>query len=68
MPLSNLSPDWNSGVPPRCEPVRHGGALPALPHHRVNLYVAPGPRASLAEGLAALLRQSYGVADSLAAE
>ncbi len=63
-----VSVQMQSGVPARCEAVRHGGALPQLPDHRVNMYVAPGPRAVLAERLAALLRQAYGVADCLAAE
>ncbi len=57
-----------SGVPARCETIRHGGALPELPDHRINMYVAAGPAAALADRLAALLRQAYGVADSLAAE
>lgn len=63
-----VSVQMESGVPARCEAVRHGGALPQLPDHRVNMYMAPGPRAVLAERLAGLLRQSYGVAESLAAE
>lgn len=63
-----VSVQMESGVPPRTEAIRHGGALPALPMHCVNMYVAAGPRAVLAERLAALLRQSYGVAECLAAE
>lgn len=63
-----VSVQMESGVPPRCEAVRHNGALPQLPDQRVNMYVAPGPRSVLAERLAGFLRQSYGVAESLAAE
>ncbi|MFO1209969.1 MAG: LysR family transcriptional regulator [Amaricoccus sp.] len=63
-----VSVQMESGVPSRCEPIRHGGALPALPDQRINMYVAAGPRAELAGRLAALIRQAYGVADSLAAE
>jgi RNase adaptor protein for sRNA GlmZ degradation len=44
------------------------GALPALPEHRINMYVTTGPRAELARRLAGLVRQAYGVAESLAAE
>ena len=63
-----VSVQMQSGVPARCEMIRHGGALPELPDHRINMYVAAGPRQALADRLAALLRQAYGVADSLAAE
>ncbi len=63
-----ISVQMESGVPSRCEPVRHGGALPALPEHRINMYVTHGPRAALADRLAGLVRQSFGVAESLAAE
>ena len=63
-----VSVQMQSGVPPRTEPVRHGGALPELPEHRINMYVTAGPRAALAERLAGLLRQAYGVAECLAAE
>lgn len=63
-----VSVQMESGVPTRCEAVRHGGALPRLPDHCVNMYLCPGPRAVLAERLAGLVRQVYGVAESLAAE
>jgi len=63
-----VSVQMESGVPPRCEPIRHGGALPALPHHFINMYLGQGPRRALAERLAVLLRQAYGVAECLAAE
>jgi DNA-binding transcriptional LysR family regulator len=63
-----VSVQMESGVPQQCETIRHGGALPPLPEHRVNMYVAPGPRAALAERLALVVRQAYGVADCLAAE
>lgn len=63
-----VSVQLESGVPARCEVVRHGGALPDLPDHYVNMYVAPGPRAALAERLAEIIRQAFGVAECLAAE
>jgi DNA-binding transcriptional LysR family regulator len=63
-----VSVQMETGVPSRCEPIRHGGALPALPEHRINMYVTTGPRAELALRLAGLVRQAYGVAESLAAE
>lgn len=63
-----LSVHLESGVPSRCEAVRHGGTLPALPDHSINMYVASGPRAALALRLATILRQAYGVAECLAAE
>ena len=63
-----VSVQMEVGVPPRCEPIRHGGALPRAARPPINMYVAAGPRAELAGRLAALVRQAYGVADSLAAE
>ncbi len=63
-----ISIQMESGVPMRCEPMRHGGDLPDLPDHYINMYVGSGVRAPLAERLAALIRQSYGVAECLAAE
>jgi DNA-binding transcriptional LysR family regulator len=55
-------------VPPRCEPIRHGGALPELPDYMINLYVAEGPRAALAQALARCVRQAYCRAERIAAE
>ena len=64
-----VSVQMASGVPPRTEPIRHGGALPDLPSHQINMYVASsGPRAALASRFAALLLQAYGVAERVAAE
>jgi DNA-binding transcriptional LysR family regulator len=63
-----ISVQMESGVPRGCEAIRHGGALPALPEHRINMYVTSGPRAELAGRLAALVRQAFGLAESLAAE
>lgn len=63
-----VSVHMQGGVPGACEIIRHGGALPELPEHRVNMYVAGGSRAPVARGLAAVIRRAYGVADSLAAE
>ena len=47
-------------IPARCEEIRHGGALPELPEYLINMYVGEGPRAALAERLAAFVRQAYG--------
>ncbi len=63
-----VSVQMQSGVPAQCEAIRHGGALPELPDHCVNMYVASGARAALAQRLADIIRQAYGVADCLAAE
>ena len=38
-----VSVQMQIGVPSRCETIRHGGALPELPDHRINMYVAAGP-------------------------
>lgn len=63
-----VSVQMASAVPAHSEAIRHGGALPELPAHSVNLYVGTGARAPVARRLADLLRQAYGVADCLAAE
>lgn len=63
-----VSVQMASAVPAHSEAVRHGGALPELPEHFVNMYVGNGARAPVARRLAELLRQAYGVADCLAAE
>ncbi|MBA3324324.1 MAG: LysR family transcriptional regulator [Rhodobacteraceae bacterium] len=55
-------------VPAHCEPVRHGGSLPALPDYLINMYVTDGPQAALARRLAEFVRQAYGVCDRMAAE
>jgi DNA-binding transcriptional LysR family regulator len=55
-------------IPAGCEEIRHNGALPELPEYLVNMYVAEGPRAALAERLAVLIRQAYGCPVRLAAE
>ena len=47
-------------IPARCEEIRHGGALPELPEYLIDMYVGEGPRAALAERLAAFVRQAYG--------
>jgi DNA-binding transcriptional LysR family regulator len=49
-----------SALFPQCEVIDHGGALPALPSVRINLYVAAGPKAALAGELAAAVRAAYG--------
>jgi DNA-binding transcriptional LysR family regulator len=63
-----VSVQMASAVPAHCEAIRHGGALPELPVHSVNMYVGTGARAEIARRLAALIRQAYGVAECLAAE
>jgi DNA-binding transcriptional LysR family regulator len=63
-----VSVQMASGVPAHSEAIRHGGALPDLPPHSINMYVGTGARAALAGRLAMLLRQAYGVAECLAAE
>jgi DNA-binding transcriptional LysR family regulator len=49
-------------IPAQCEEVRHGGALPDLPEHLINMYMTTGPRAGLASRLAEAVRVAYGVA------
>ena len=63
-----VSVQMQSGVPAafRAGAARRRAARTA--RHRINMYVTGGPRAALAERLAALLRQAYGVAECLAAE
>jgi DNA-binding transcriptional LysR family regulator len=57
-----------SSIPPRCEAIRHGGALPELPEYQINLYVGDGPKAALAEALGRCVRQAYRRAERIAAE
>lgn len=56
-----------SSIPPHCEVIRHGGALPELPDYFINLYVCDGPRAPLAQELARMVRQAYRPNERLAA-
>lgn len=63
-----VSVQMASAVPTHCEVIRHGGALPELPRHSINMYLTTGARSDLAERLATLVRQAYGLAESLAAE
>ena len=58
----------SGSIPARCEEIRHGGALPELPEYLINMYVGEGPRAPLAERLAAFMRQAYGCSLRVAAE
>lgn len=55
-------------VPGRCEVIRHGGALPELPDYLINMYVSDGPRATLAQALAACVRRAYCRPERMAAE
>jgi len=58
-----------SSVPMHCEAIRHCAALPPLPDYKVNMYRTNGPQAALAERLAELVRETYGVgAERMAAE
>lgn len=51
------------------EVIPHNGALPDLPVFNINMYIAAGPQAALAERLAKLIRQAYdAVPAALAAE
>lgn len=63
-----VSVQLESAVPAGSEAVRHGGALPPLPPHSINMYITTGPRAALADRLAAVVRAVYGVTEALAAE
>ena len=63
-----VSVQMAGAVPAHSEAIRHGGALPELPEHFVNMYVSEGARAPVARRLSELLRQAYGVVDCLAAE
>ncbi|WP_424931942.1 LysR family transcriptional regulator [Amaricoccus macauensis] len=63
-----ISVQLEASVPRSCEIIRHGGALPVLPEYQVNMYVCEGPRAVMAERLAAFVRQAYGASEVLAAE
>ena len=49
----------DSATPPQLEVVAHGGALPALPRIRINMYVGGGPKAALIDELAGLVRSAY---------
>ncbi|MEO1539631.1 MAG: LysR family transcriptional regulator [Pseudomonadota bacterium] len=55
-------------VPRYMEVIRHGGALPPLPQIGINMYVAPGAKAALAERLADAVRAAYANRIALAAE
>lgn len=46
-------------LPPQVEMIDHGGALPALPAVRINLYAAEGPHAALTQQLAQAVRDAY---------
>lgn len=46
-------------APPGLEEIDHGGALPDLPVLHINLYLAKGPNAELAERLATYIREAY---------
>ena len=48
-PTSRSSCSSRARCRPRCELIRHGGALPELPEYLINMYVGDGPRAALAE-------------------
>lgn len=63
-----VSVQLESAVPVGTEAVRHGGTLPSLPAHSINMYITGGPRAALAERLAGVVRQAYGVQEAMAAE
>ena len=45
--------------PAHCEPIRHGGALPALKSQKINLYVAETSRGPAAEAMVEMIRRQY---------
>jgi DNA-binding transcriptional LysR family regulator len=46
-------------VPPYCETIQHGGALPELASININLYVAKPAKGQMSDGLADLVRQAF---------
>lgn len=54
-----VSVQLETHLPEGCEIIRHGGALPALPRYRINLYVCDGPRSEIAWRLARAVRTAY---------
>ncbi|QDL90726.1 LysR family transcriptional regulator [Paroceanicella profunda] len=55
-------------LPPYFERIRHTGALPELPHVRVNMYAASGPDSGPAQALAGMIREAYRGASAMAAQ
>ncbi len=49
------------------EEIPHGGILPDLPEFRINMYIAAGPQADLANRLAEMVRVAYGSSAMIAA-
>lgn len=45
--------------PAHLAPIEHGGALPALPAHRINMYGGQSARREIVSELAQLIRQTY---------
>jgi len=50
--------------PPYVEVIRHMGALPQLPTVNVNMYVAGGPVAEIAQALGQMITERYGIAQA----
>ena len=46
--------------PPELVPINHGGALPDLPHKKVNMYRADGTASEPVQVLVGLVRQAFG--------
>lgn len=49
----------DGALPNYMEVIRHGGALPTLPHVHINMYVAKGANEVLASRLASFARAAY---------
>lgn len=49
----------DTAVPPQLDTVAHGGALPALPGVRINMYAGEGPKAPIIARLADAVRAAF---------
>ncbi len=54
----------DGAMPPYVEAVRHGGALPELSRHMINMYVADAARGPITDALIGQLRRAYGDAEA----
>ncbi len=50
--------------PPHLDRIDHGGTLPDLPVHRINLYGATSTRNEVHDAMVSLLRRAFGARDS----
>ena len=51
--------------PPHLVRIAHGGGLPELPHHRINLYSSASPNDEMRQALHGYLRQAFQVTDNV---